>query len=167
MSRENPLWGAPHICTPFVVLSGSIFLKPAHGAGSEEAILKLNRTPSPSSWSRDGRILMLTVPDAKTRRDLWVLPMDGEHQPAKFETEFNEASAQFSPEPGGPKYAAYISDESGKDQGYVNTFPDRSLGKWPIFTNGGVQPRWRRDGKDLLYFTPDGKLMIAGITMNP
>jgi hypothetical protein len=46
---------------------------------------------------------------------------------------------------------AYISDETGRFEVYVRTFPDPNLGKWPISVNGGVEPRWSRDGRELFY----------------
>ena len=107
--------------------------------------------------------------DSKTKRDLWLLGMDGEHKTTKFlQTEFNERDAKFCPEPqGSPHYIAYVSDESGKDEVYVTTFPDPKAGKWPISSGGGTEPRWRRDGKELLYFTADNKLMSLDVTLSP
>src|SRR5207244_4163170 len=106
---------------------------------------------------------------SKTKRDLWVLTMVGEHKTTKFlQTEFNETDAKFSPETqGAPRYVAYVSDESGKYDVYVTTFPDPKAGKWPISSGGGYQPRWRRDGKELLYFSSDGKLMSVDVTLSP
>jgi eukaryotic-like serine/threonine-protein kinase len=60
-----------------------------------------------------------------------------------------------------------VSDENGRDDVYVTTFPDPKQGKWPISSGGGYQPRWRRDGKELLYFTGDGKLMSVDVTLSP
>ena len=62
---------------------------------------------------------------------------------------------------------AYVSDESGKNEVYVTTFPDPSRGKWSVSSGGGYQPRWRRDGKELLYFTADGNLMSVEVTLSP
>jgi Tol biopolymer transport system component len=167
----NPVWSSRGDKILYTTRGSRVALlqKPADGAGNEEVLLKFDHTPSHSSWSRDGRVLMVTMPDPRIpRRDLEVLRMDGELQVTKFlQTEFNESSGQFSPEPDGPKYLAYVSDESGKDEVYVSSFPDRSRGKWAISTNGGVQPRWRRDGRELLYFTPDGKLMSVDVTLTP
>ena len=59
-----------------------------------------------------------------------------------------------------------MSEETGGYEVYVTTFPDPK-GKWPISSGGGYQPRWRRDGKELLYFTPDGKLMSVDVTLTP
>jgi hypothetical protein len=68
---------------------------------------------------------------------------------------------------GAPRYVAYGSDESGGNEVYVTTFPDPKEGKWPISSGGGYQPRWRRDGKELLYLSGDGKLMSVDVTLTP
>src|SRR5437879_6973968 len=57
---------------------------------------------------------------------------------------------------------AYSSNESGINQIYVQRFPEGS-GKWQISISGGVQPRWRRDGKELFYVAPDGKLIAVAV----
>ena len=57
---------------------------------------------------------------------------------------------------------AYHSNESGRFEIYVQPFPGPG-GKWQVSTNGGVQPRWRRDGKEMFYIAPDGTLMAAPV----
>ena len=61
----------------------------------------------------------------------------------------------------------YTSDETGKDEVYVRPFPQAAGGKWLVSTNGGAQPRWRRDGKELFYISADSKMMVAGVTTTP
>jgi eukaryotic-like serine/threonine-protein kinase len=111
--------------------------------------------------------------DAKLGRDvaLKVLPLQGDKKPFPLlRTEFNNALGQFSPD---GHWVAYESDESGRDEIYVRTFSADSSGasvgaggKWQISTNGGDQPRWRGDGKELYYLAPDGKLMAVEIATN-
>src|SRR5204862_49735 len=67
--------------------------------------------------------------------------------------------AQFSPD---GRFVAYVSDESGRAEVYVQSFP-ASGGKWQISTGGGDQPQWRRDGGELFYMAPDKKLMAVPI----
>ena len=73
--------------------------------------------------------------------------------------EFNESQSQFSPD---VKWIAYVSDESGTPQIYVQSFPTLN-GKLQISTDGGMQPRWRRDGRELFYLAPNRKLMAVTI----
>jgi eukaryotic-like serine/threonine-protein kinase len=75
------------------------------------------------------------------------------------ETEFNEFSSQFSPD---GNWMAYVSDESGTLDVYVRAFPS-SDNRWRISNNGGSQPRWRHDGKELFYVAHDGTLMAVEI----
>jgi hypothetical protein len=101
--------------------------------------------------------------DPKTKYDLWVLPMSGGRKPQEFlHTPFDERQPQFSPD---GRFVAYALDESGKYEVYVSTFPPSSAGKWPISNGGGYQPRWRRDGKELLYFSGGGTLMSVEVAL--
>jgi Tol biopolymer transport system component len=93
-------------------------------------------------------------------RDVSFLPLAGERKPVPFlKTPFYERHAQLSPD---GRWLAYISDESRTNEVYVQSFPAGG-GKWQVSTNGGVQPRWRHDGKELFYLAPDGKLMAVAI----
>ena len=89
-----------------------------------------------------------------------VLPMGGERKPVVFlKTAFDERSPQFSPD---GRWVAYQSNESGMNQIYVRPFPGAG-GQWQVSTAGGIQVRWRHDGKELYYIAPDGKLMAVPI----
>ena len=92
---------------------------------------------------------------------MWFLPLTGDRKPAPFlKTPFYERHAQLSPD---GSWIAYISDESGKGaEVYVQSFPAGG-GKWQVSTGGGVQPRWRHDGKELFYVAPDGKMMAVPV----
>ena len=141
-------------------------IRASSGAGNAELLLKPIHQVAPKDWSRDGRFLLYVDYDPKTKQDLWVLPVSdgapGGRTPAVFlRTESNENQGQFSPD---GRFVAYTSDESGKFEVYVSTFPTSGGGKWTISNGGGTQPRWRRDGKELLYFTGDGKLMSVDVT---
>ena len=116
----------------------------------------------PSSWSRDGRFLLYYVVNVpKTGSDLWVLPLEGDRKPALLlGTEFNEQSGSFSPD---MRWIAYNSDESGRHEIYVRPFsasgssgPSLGPGKWQVSKDGGTQPRWRADGKELIFRAPSG-----------
>jgi hypothetical protein len=76
-----------------------------------------------------------------------------------LQTPSNEHQAEFSPN---GKWVAYTSDESGKSEVYVQSFP-ASGGKSLVSTDGGADPRWRRDGKELFYLSTDRKLMAVPV----
>jgi serine/threonine protein kinase len=73
--------------------------------------------------------------------------------------DFNESQGQFSPD---GRWIAYVSDESGAQQVYVQSFPTLG-GQRQISTEGGTQPQWRRDGKELFYLAPDRQLMAVTV----
>jgi dipeptidyl aminopeptidase/acylaminoacyl peptidase len=137
-----------------------LFEKPASGAANEQPRLVTPQAKSPLDWSRDGRFLLFSTQDPKTGSDLWALPFTGEPKPfAVLQSSFEEIGGQFSPD---SRWLAYASNESGHYEIYVRTFPEAG-GKWQVSVAGGVQPRWRRDGRELFYIAPDGQLMAVPI----
>jgi Tol biopolymer transport system component len=139
----------------------AFYLKKTDGSGQEEVLLKpggLNNFPD--DWSPDGKFIVYTHNNQKTREDLWVLPMTGDRQPFPLlQSEFNESQAQFSPD---GKWIAYSSDETGTREVYVQPFP-ASGGKWRVSSGGGESPRFRRDGRELFYLSGDRRIMAVEI----
>ena len=76
-----------------------------------------------------------------------------------LQTPFLVRNAQFSPD---GKFVAYASSETGSWEVYVSPFPDFGS-KWQISRGGGEEPRWRRDGKEMFYLAPDGRLMAVDV----
>ena len=86
--------------------------------------------------------------------------MEGERKPFPFVcSSFESDNGQFSPN---GRWVAYQSNESGRIEVYVQSFPGPG-GKWMVSVGGGIAPRWRRDGKELFYIAPDSRLMAASI----
>jgi Tol biopolymer transport system component len=150
-----------------------LYEKLASGVEDEELLLKSSENKYPTSWSRDGRFLLYWTPDPQTRKyGLSVLPFEGDKKPFPFlRTDFNNYDGHFSPD---GRWVAYVSDESGRSETYVRTFsPDSSGaatdtgGKWLISTDGGTDPRWRADGKELYYVALDGKVMAVEVAATP
>jgi Tol biopolymer transport system component len=136
-----------------------LYRKASSGVQKEEVLLQSSVAKYPLDWSADGRFLVYDAV-ATGGLDLWVLPLEGDKKPFPFfETQFNEGHAQFSPD---GRRLAYISNESGRYEVYIQSFP-KAGGKWQVSTGGGLQPRWRRDGKELYYIAPDQKLMAVPI----
>jgi Tol biopolymer transport system component len=144
-----------------------IYRKASNGAGEPELLLKTGHTICPQDWSRDGKYLLYASADKNV--DLWVLPMTvkpGDAKPMPYLTsQFNQLEARFSPD---GRWVAYESNESGKNEVYVRPFTPggRSLagdGKWMISNGNGIEPRWRRDGKQILYWNTNGKLMAVDV----
>jgi len=133
---------------------------------TEEQLLKSDVFSVPMDWSRDGRFVLFAQVDAKTKWDLWILPLAGDRKPvAAVRTDFNDGDGQFSPD---GRWIAYWSDESGRWEVYVRPFPDGGVStarKWQVSINGGTWPRWRRDGKELFFKAPDGKIMAVPVKL--
>jgi serine/threonine-protein kinase len=140
--------------------SRNLFWRPADGSGEEERLTTSERLHTPTSISPDGRLLVFTEVAADTGNDLWVMDTDPPRavRPV-MKTPFTERSAKISPD---GKWLAYNSDESGRAEVYVGPFPGPG-GKIPISTDGGVEPRWSRDGRELFY-RQDDKMMAVTIT---
>jgi Tol biopolymer transport system component len=134
-----------------------LYQKRSSGAGGEELLLKTEDVKFANDWSLDGRHVLYNVMSRQSF-DLWVLPLFGERRPEPFvRTEFQEAGGRFSPD---GRWIAYISNESGRYEVYVQSFP-ASGGKWQVSNGGGGSPRWRRDGRELFYLSADGKQLMA------
>jgi len=139
-----------------------IYEKPAIGPGSEELLLASAQDKNPTDWSPDGRFLLYHNPDPKTGNDIWALPLDGDRKPFPVvRTNFEEQDGQFSPD---GQWIAYVSNESGRFEIYLQPFPGPG-GQAQVSTNGGAQVRWRRDGKELFYIALDGRLMAVPIRL--
>jgi eukaryotic-like serine/threonine-protein kinase len=114
---------------------------------------------TPDDWSADGRYIVF---EDKTSGniDLWVLPLFGDRKPFPLlRTEFDESQAVFAPD---GHWFAYSSNEGGERNVFVQPFPVTG-GKNQISTDGGSQPVWRADGKELFYLRADGTLMAVPI----
>jgi Tol biopolymer transport system component len=138
-----------------------LFVVPS-GSGETTRLLERPRAQYPSSWSPDGRFLLFEELEAATmRRDVWVLPA-GEAPKPVIVTGFYERGAVFSPDGG---QIAYVSDESGRPEVYVQPFPGPGP-KVTVSLNGGLQPVWSRDGKELFY-REDDWLVAAEVQPSP
>jgi Tol biopolymer transport system component len=142
--------------------AGNLYVKASNGVGAEELLLETPNNKAAQSWSKDGRFLLYVEVDPKTGNDLWVLDLMGnDRKPrAVANSASDERMGQFSPD---GRWVAYATNESGRFEIVVQPFPEPA-NKWQVSTNGGSQPRWRADSKELYFLAPDGKLMATPVT---
>jgi serine/threonine-protein kinase len=110
----------------------------------------------PMSWSGDGRYLAFDERKPGAQRDVWVLTRGSDPAPFVL-TAFDEWSPAFSPD---GQWLAYVSNESGRNEIYVQPYPGPGA-KWPISTDGGTEPVWSPDGKELFFRHGDQLLAVA------
>ena len=135
-----------------------IYRKASSGAGADELIAQ-GLQSWPRDWSLDGRFLIY-----QRVADLWVLPMDGQRTPWPYlATPARETDGHFSPD---ERWVAYTSDETGREEVFVQDFPAKGA-KFQVSTTGGSEARWRRDGGELFYVGADGRLMSVNVQTNP
>lgn len=141
----------------------NLFWISVDASGESERLLKGQYDQRVGSCSPDGKMLVFGEDHPLTRRDLWVLPLEGERKAWPFlNTSFNEDEAAVSPD---GRWLAYASDESGRYEIYVQSFP-KSGRKRQISTEGGNFPRWSRNGREL-FFRNGAKLMAVSIETQP
>jgi Tol biopolymer transport system component len=110
----------------------------------------------PTSWSPDGATLAFHERKPSGERDIWVVTAGSDPVPF-LRTPFDERSPRFSPD---GKWLAYVSDESGRNDVYVQPFPGPGA-KWLVSTDGGVDPVWSRDSRELFYRQGDQMLGVS------
>ena len=139
----------------------NLYVASTVGRGEDRLFLQTPENKVVNDWSRDGRYLVFTSTNPETRTDLWVAPTSGAGPPVALLTSaFNEFQAQVSPD---GRWIAYASDESGRWEVYVQSFPVLGA-KRAISSGGGSEPQWRRDGRELFYVTADGTLMAVDVS---
>ncbi len=118
----------------------------------------------PTSWSKDGQRLLFYECGAGSACDLWVLSLEGEPTPELLlQTEFQDWHAALSPD---SRWIAFASNASGQSEVYVRPFPDADSGLWLVSTDGGQQPLWGPEGRELFYWSNAG-LMAVPVETEP
>jgi tricorn protease-like protein len=111
-----------------------------------------------TDWSRDGKALLTSPQRRETGQDVEVLQLDGDRRPVPLiHGPSNEGYGRFSPN---GKWVAYESDESGRPEVYVTSYP-AATAKWQVSTGGGAKPAWSADGRQLYYLAGDRVVAAA------
>jgi Tol biopolymer transport system component/predicted Ser/Thr protein kinase len=144
--------------------SRNIFWRAVDGTGAEERLTIGEGLQTPSSWSPDGKMLAYADESGTTgAAGVSVLSIEREREARPFlQTRFDELAPVFSPN---GRWLAYVSDESGRNEIYVRPFPGPGE-KFPISNEGGIEPLWARNGRELFYRAAD-KMMVVGVQTEP
>ena len=140
-----------------------MYERSAAGGGVDRPLLPSDYFRVPglilTDWSPDGRHLI-----GGSGNDLWLIPLEPGGKPEKFiTTPGAKMHGNFSPD---GRLVAYTLNESGRFEIYAETVP-RSDRKWPVSTNGGYEPRWRADGREIYYLSEDRTLMAVPVEPGP
>jgi serine/threonine-protein kinase len=140
----------------------NVFWQLADGSGGRERLTPGQYVHIPISWSPDGQLLAFIEANPTTQRDIWVLRMGDRKAQPFLQTPFDESVPLFSPD---GRWLAYISNESGRYEIYVQPYPGPG-GKSQISTDGGTEPAWNPNGRELFYRSGD-KMMAVDIATQP
>jgi hypothetical protein len=161
---EKPLWEprTDRIIFRAKQVQGPFIARSTRGDAPDETLMA-GMTPldSPVDTTPDGRGLLYTLFDpSRPAPGLWMVPLTGDHTPVPVtSTPFAEIDGRVSPD---GQWLAYVSNEAGPYDVYVRPFPS-GTGKWPISSGGGLEPVWRRDGRELFYLAADRWLMSVEV----
>ena len=142
-----------------------LYQKPSNGSGKDELLLKSDRTTLGTDLSRDGKFAVFSRSSSGTGMDVWTVALAGDRNPVVFvQTPATEDNGVFSPD---TKWIAYDSTESGgRPEVYIRPFP-AAAGQIRVSRDGGVQPMWRADGKELFFLGLDNMLTAVAVTAGP
>ena len=131
----------------------------------ERAYLETDDQWTPMDWTRDGRYLAaLRIPLQERNYQIWAIEAAPSKKLIPVATEAGDhGEARFSPD---GRWIAYQSDESGALEVYVRPFPGAG-GTWKVSSAGGMAPRWRGDGREIFYLTPEGKIVAVPVGGSP
>jgi serine/threonine-protein kinase len=167
--EQQPVWSRDGKRIAFTRPGKGIFIRNVDGSGGEELVLESERPANLTDWSKDGKYLVFhrDLPEGDTGWDEWVLPLQGDRKPVAIaRTKANEQGARFSPD---GRYVAYISSEGGKREILVQELKldGSGAGMWMVSKGAVGMPRWRADGKELMYLAPDSNIMAVDVMLAP
>lgn len=165
MHEGSPVWSPDGMRVAYFGRQGEnydIFWRAMQPDAKGELLLKSPEKKFPSDWSRDGKHITYTVDAKNTRLDVWGFSTGDRRTAPLLDTAYSEGFGAVSPN---GKWLAYQSDQSGRDEVYIQSFDGLTSGakrRWMVSKGGGL-PRWRSDSNELFYITTDGRIMAVSI----
>ena len=137
----------------------SIYVKLSNGSAVEESFVSSAELKWNPTFSPDGKFIIYAQLNPKTNTDLYLVSTSDKKVEPFLQTNFIEAQPRVSPN---GRWVAYVSNETGQFEVYVQTFPVAGS-KLLVSVGGGSQPQWRADGRELYYYAPTRKLMAVEV----
>ena len=134
----------------------NVFWQPTDGSGGPERLTTSEYTQIPNSWSPDGQFLVFQETHPTSGRDIWVVQLADRKAQPFLVTPANEGTTRISPD---GRWLAYLSDESGRNEIYVQPYPGPG-GKRQISAEGGTEPVWNPNGRELFYRSGDRMMAV-------
>ena len=164
---ETPVWSRDGRFIAWTAtraeVARGIYKRAADASGGEELLWTTSAHLHVNDWSADGGTLLLEIQSPETHADLYRLRLGATPAPEVFvQTRFGEHSGRISPS---GRHVAYVSDESGREEVYVQSFPEPG-GKLQVSTSGGAQPLWSHDGRSV-FFRGGGSVQAVAFTPGP
>jgi len=138
-----------------------IYRKSSSGVGNDQLVYESSKNEIAVDLSPNGRYVVFSRTKGQGVNDTWVFDAQEKKESPFVESQFDKIHARVSPD---GRWLAYGTNDSGMYQVVVQSFPDPNGGKWQITAQGGVEPKWRRDGRELFYLALDGKLMSVPVS---
>jgi len=139
--------------------SRNIWWQNADGTGSPERLTQGGQQQTPTAFTPDGKGLLMREPDGAPYDVGFADLTTGRHD-LLLHASYNESNAVLSPN---GKWLAYQSNESGQEEIYVRPFPNIEAGRWKLSTGGGTRPMWGRNGRELFFYLPPGKVLAVPV----
>jgi hypothetical protein len=145
----------------------NLFRQELAGSGNPQRLTKSPKLQASNDWSRDGRLILYQEFVPGNKHDLIVLEIGSDGKPVGsrpwLSTPDSNSDGRFIPA-ANPRWVAYTSDESGRYEIYIDSFPERRK-KVRVSIDGGRFPQWRGDGRELFFLSADYKLMAVNIRL--
>jgi Tol biopolymer transport system component len=163
-----PVWSPDDTSIIFArgVPSDEELYEKSSNRATEERVLPYRPRGCPLDWSPDGRYLLYGTSRGfgSPGSGLWLVPVKGDGEPKALAGEWPSGpqtpQARISPD---GRWLTYVSDATGRREIYVRSFPDGKDGTWQVSSQGGIEPQWRGDGRELFFLGADQKLMSVPV----